>query len=92
MIRPLAEMPWPGPDNLDGITWTGPIDAAGRPDGHGVVAFPADDPCEFQEGRMAAGRVDGWRVVKRRDGRWWTQQLEDDEELGQPQVQVDGAS
>ena len=38
-------MPWKGitGDWSNGYTWTGPVDAGGRPDGHGVVAHPAND-------------------------------------------------
>ena len=75
-------MPWKGVQStwLDGYTWTGPVDAAGRPDGHGVLTYPAADSWEYLEGGMAAGREHGtwvhkWKVAWH--GTWDSAQYKD---------------
>jgi hypothetical protein len=51
--------------------WRGPVDAQGRPHGHGIRAFPsADYPMEFDEGVMEAGCKQGTWVSKYRSGLW----------------------
>ncbi len=73
-------MPWSGTDdNFDtATTWRRGLDAAGRPHGHGVVAYSAGDLWELEEGAMAAGRRQGEWVSRRRDGRWSADLREDD--------------
>ncbi len=65
-------------DLADGYTWTGPVDDGGRPDGHGVLAYPAGYSCEYEEGTMAAGLQQGGWVRKYRAGKWASFQYKDD--------------
>jgi hypothetical protein len=53
-------------------------DAAGRPHGHGVLAYPGDNMVEFQEGRMVAGIRQGPWVTKWLDGKWRSSRYVDD--------------
>jgi hypothetical protein len=53
-------------------------DGAERPEGHGVLEYPADNDAEWAEGAMADGRRWGPWVIKVRDGRWQTHEYEGD--------------
>ena len=63
-----------GPGWRDGYKWTGHVDAAGLPQGHGVVACRADSYTE--EGGMVAGKRQG-RWIQKQNGAWRSWQYED---------------
>ncbi len=66
-----------GPGWFAGCTWTGLVDVAGQPAGHGAVLYPANFPCEFCEGVIVAGTKVGRWIEKWRDGTWLSRQYVD---------------
>jgi hypothetical protein len=82
-------MQWRG-INGEPCTWMGVADAAGRPDGHGVLAYPANHEIECAEGAMAAGRRQGAWITKFRSGTWllvqWITYNGDDPQPGSHKV------
>ncbi len=81
-VSPLtSEMKWNGSKGDWRVTakWRGGTDAAGRPQGLGVLTWPENDhPNDFAEGAMVAGNMQGQWVVKYKDGTWFSSLFKDD--------------
>ena len=70
----------------DGITWRGEH-AKGRPNGHGVLVFPAADSWRwYAVGTMADGYMQAWWAFRYRDSTWSTFHYKDDEVHGLTEV------